>query len=126
MSVGRLGVITQVKLRMAANAPVQRTLTKVSFAEFSAQVLAVQAAYVAAATPAAKAAALEPLRQTQVCHSDSAGFWLRSCMRLMPRRRRWRRCVQWTFALRFRHEGRTFIEGVIREMGFLRPQRLCI
>ena len=84
MSVGRLGIITQVKLRMAANVPVQRTLTKVSFAEFAAQVLAVQAAYIAAATPDTKAAALEPLRQTQVCHSGFAGFWLRSCMRLMP------------------------------------------
>ncbi len=52
-------------LRLAPNAPVRRTLTKVSFAEFAAQVLAVQAAY-AAAAPGARAAALEPLRLTQV------------------------------------------------------------
>jgi len=54
-----------VALRLAPNAPVRRTLTRVSFAEFAAQVLAVQAAY-AAAAPGARAAALEPLRQTQV------------------------------------------------------------
>ena len=81
MSVGRLGIITQVKLRVAANVPVRRTLTQVSFAEFASQVLAVQAAYVAAATPDAQAAALEPLRQTQVGHRDFAGSWLGSCMR---------------------------------------------
>ncbi|KAK9831929.1 hypothetical protein WJX81_000169, partial [Elliptochloris bilobata] len=37
VSVGRLGVIAQVKLRLAPNAPVRRTLTRASFADFAAQ-----------------------------------------------------------------------------------------
>jgi FAD/FMN-containing dehydrogenase len=72
VSVGRLGIITELTLRIVPQSAIQRSLADISFNEWTDQVLAVQQNYTAAKADGdveGMAAALKPLDDTQ-------SFWI--------------------------------------------------
>lgn len=69
VSVGRLGIITQLKFPIVPQMAVQRSLTIMQMADFTAELMSVQEAYKAAVSTGSQDAitqALRPLDDVQV------------------------------------------------------------